>query len=123
MKEMHETVIENCIWCIGNGRKVNFWLDNWIGERLANKFNIPHIFHNTLTSKVGDWWNGEWIISSNLQTALPSLSSSIAPYKISNEMESDFLAWKINKNCILNMKDSYNFMTSQCTSSSGSIFP
>lgn len=67
IKGAHHKVMDNCIWQIGNGKKVNFWLDNWLGEPLVNIFNIHERYHRTLTSKVSDWWvNNSWKIHRNI---------------------------------------------------------
>jgi len=35
-----DTVIDNSIWVIGNGGKINLWLDNWLGAYLVSIMNI-----------------------------------------------------------------------------------
>lgn len=55
IKEYFETVMDNTQWLIGNGKKINFWLDNWSGGSLEKKFNILDIFHSPLTAKFGDF--------------------------------------------------------------------
>lgn len=79
IKEAYDLVMENCIWIIGNGNKVNFWLDNWLGESLASKFNVRDIFHKNLTSMVCYWWTPQgWYVNANIQMALPNLLSTIS---------------------------------------------
>lgn len=41
VNESYNTIISNSIWTIGNGREINFWLDDWCGNFLAQSLNIP----------------------------------------------------------------------------------
>lgn len=123
IKDTHDIVLENCIWCIGNGRKSNFWLDNWTWDILASKYQIPGTYHHSLTSKVSDWWHGSWQISSNIQMAIPSLIGIISNFSVSNAEDSDFLAWKSVKPGSLTMKDAYKMINNPSPSSFWSSFP
>ncbi|KAF1880456.1 hypothetical protein Lal_00011514 [Lupinus albus] len=46
-----QKIVENSIWLVGNGRKINLWLDNWIGVSLAESLNIPHHMQSYLSAK------------------------------------------------------------------------
>jgi len=37
----HSTVMENTNWLVGDGKKINFWLDSWFGDSIANILNLP----------------------------------------------------------------------------------
>ncbi|XP_058776572.1 uncharacterized protein LOC131650886 [Vicia villosa] len=104
IKEAHGAVLDNCMWSIDNGRSVNFWLDNWTCETLANKYQIPEKFHYGLTSKLSDWWTNAWNINNNIQVALPNLLGTISRYSIPEVEVHDLFAWKNNINGILTIK-------------------
>lgn len=49
IKDFYNKVMDESVWIIGNGRKINFWSDNWAGETLAFKYKIPDKFHSGLS--------------------------------------------------------------------------
>jgi len=61
VREYVSTVSENSIWIIGNGEKINLWLDNWMGVTLVSALNSPpHLFPH-LTAKLQTViTNGRW---------------------------------------------------------------
>ncbi|XP_058734177.1 uncharacterized protein LOC131605902 [Vicia villosa] len=123
IKVYYADVIENCIWSLGNGNTVNFWLDNWVGETLASKFKVTGLFHNSLVSKVRHWWNSEaWSINTNIQTAIPDLLSTISKFSIS-DLSPDLLAWKNYVNGALSLKEAYNFFLKPSPQPAWSSFP
>ncbi|XP_058766974.1 uncharacterized protein LOC131640606 [Vicia villosa] len=91
IKEIHQTVLDNCSWLIGNGSNVNFWLDNWTGETLASKFHIPKQFHYALTS----------------MDAVPHLLSSISSFSIPEVDFPDSFVWRNSTSGLLTIKDAY----------------
>lgn len=124
IKEHYGTILENCIWSVGNGQKVNFWMDNWIGEPLAAKFNVPEVFHKALKSIAHDWWkDGKWNLSSNIQTACPSLLNYIAVVSISALDNHDLFVWKSITNGMLSMKEAYKFIIKPCPLDKWISFP
>ncbi|XP_058746017.1 uncharacterized protein LOC131618878 [Vicia villosa] len=42
------TVKNNSIWLIGNGKEINFCLDEWCGPPLNSIYNIPQIYLKNL---------------------------------------------------------------------------
>lgn len=60
-------VKENIQWLISNGKSTKFWLGAWFDEPLAFKYKIPTMFHNNLSSKVGDFLKNKiWDIPNNI---------------------------------------------------------
>lgn len=117
IKEAHQLVLENCNWIIGNGKNVNFWLDNWLGVSLASKYNIPYRFHRTLTFVVSDWWsNNCWNVNSNTQLAFPSLLNTISRFSILDIDVPDALVWRNYTTCMLSIKDAYKEIGKPCPS-------
>lgn len=71
--------MDNIQWLIGNDKQVNFWLDNWSGDTLANKFDIPYRFHSSLTAKVRDLLNDDtWDLPANLLLAFPGIGDLVS---------------------------------------------
>ncbi|XP_058749874.1 uncharacterized protein LOC131622872 [Vicia villosa] len=124
IKDVHQTVLDNCSWIIGNGNFVNFWMDNWLGESLVSKYKIPDRFHRTLTSKVCDWWsNNSWNVSNNTHVALPDLRNLIACISIPDMDVPDALVWKKSTNGMLSIKEAYKEIIKPCPSAVWSNFP
>jgi len=40
MKPMVDTVQDNSAWIVGNGERINFWTDNWLGVPLVDTLQI-----------------------------------------------------------------------------------
>ncbi|XP_058781014.1 uncharacterized protein LOC131655124 [Vicia villosa] len=123
LKEWYTTVLEHNTWVIGNGKMINFWLDNWSGEVLASKFKVPDCFHPNLKVTVADCWNNGWAIHTNILTALPNLLNSIRPFFVSGLDFPDTLAWNANENGILTIKDAYKMLKKPSVSSNWSLLP
>ena len=74
-----DTVVDNSIWMIGNGDKINLWLDNWLGASLASIMNIDPNKFSSLTSKLssviddGRWRLPPMLISNDMVAASISL--------------------------------------------------
>lgn len=123
-KEVYDTVMDNYVWIIGNGRKINFWLDNWAGESLAFKYKIQERFHPNLTMKIEDCWiNNSWSLHDNIHLALSGLLTIISPYSVSEMDIEDSLAWKNVENRILTIKHAYNMITKPASKDGWSKFP
>jgi len=55
------TVSENSIWIIGNGEKINLWLNNWMGVSLVSALNSPpHLFPHLTAKLQSVIINGRW---------------------------------------------------------------
>lgn len=104
-KDVFDFVMENCIWVIGNGKTVNFWMNNWAGEILSFKFKILEKFHSGLNKCITDYWQDHsWTLHDNITIALRFLVPFISSYSISDLNFDDLLAWKIVEGGILSIK-------------------
>jgi hypothetical protein len=46
-------------WCVGNGKKIKFWEDNWLGtSSLAIQFWELYVIVNEKTGTIADLWDG-----------------------------------------------------------------
>ncbi|CAJ2638276.1 unnamed protein product [Trifolium pratense] len=76
-KHVH-TVNDNTKWLLGSGHSVSFWLENWLDEPLAVKFNFPVTVYPLLKAKVSSFIeNGEWILPATFVNHDVSIRDSI----------------------------------------------
>jgi len=55
------TAMENSLWIVGTGEKIQFWTDNWLGEPLVDLLHIDPDFHGHLKGTVSEVIvNGGW---------------------------------------------------------------
>jgi len=78
-----DTVLDNSIWLIGNGERINLWLDNWLGASLVSILNINSDAFSSLSIKLSSVIDaGRWrlppILLSNLVVAA-SISNITLP--------------------------------------------
>ncbi|KAL6214210.1 hypothetical protein ACLB2K_013648 [Fragaria x ananassa] len=73
LKKVWPTFFNSLQWCVGDGRKISFWLDNWLGKPLASSIGV--IGFIPLHAKVN-----EFIVDSHyaLPAAFTNLFSHVA---------------------------------------------
>lgn len=104
--------MDNSVWIIGNGRKINLWLDNWTGESLAFKYKIQERFHSSLTIKIVECWNNNsWSFHDNILLAMSNLLTIIFLFLVFEMDIKDYLAWKNVENGRLIIKHGYKIIT------------
>jgi len=82
IKSHMDMVIENSIWLIGNGEKINLWLDNWLGSSLVSVFNINPAARKSLCSTLSSVLDaGRWhlppLLLSNSVVAASILNTTL----------------------------------------------
>ncbi|XP_019418585.1 PREDICTED: uncharacterized protein LOC109329372 [Lupinus angustifolius] len=93
IKSNWHTAMSNSIWLVGEGKSINFWLDNWLGSTLVNSLNIPIEFHPSLLAKVADFTHDyKWTIPKLIHDLFPQIASSIADITITNKK--DQIVWQ-----------------------------
>ncbi|XP_058733339.1 uncharacterized protein LOC131604944 [Vicia villosa] len=108
IKDYYETVLENSKWIIGDGSKINFWLDTWLDEPIAAKFKIPVDLHKHIKVKVKDWLVGkDWCIPNNILTAYPNLLHLISKIIIPDMDIDDCIIWRETSDGDLSLKQAY----------------
>jgi ribonuclease HI len=109
IKEEFNVIKDNTVWLVGNGERINFWLDSWCGDPLVEQLGIPD--HARLVSQVSDFIvNGHWSIPPALSQMFPNLYSIISHVSIPLEVTQDTLIWKHTDNGDLELKQAYDFM-------------
>jgi hypothetical protein len=110
IKEEVNTIFDNSIWLLVNGKDINFWNDKWCGPPLSEVFNIPAHNSKNLISSVNDFiLNGQCCILIQLSQRFTNLSSLVQQVTISLEPSQDILLWKHSDSGELHLADAYNF--------------
>lgn len=105
------TVMENIIWQLGNGIKINFWCDPWLSKPIVEQLQIPHSLHKFLSASIQEFIReGQWLIPEDLVQRLPTLAAEISNVIILKTMTDDQLIWKPSDSRDLTAKDAYKFL-------------
>jgi hypothetical protein len=103
-------------WKIGNGKRVRFWEDNWLGHSsLAVQFWDLYIVVNGKTGNVADLWDGHNLKCTFRRTVDSRLGRvwleivQIASTFVFSE-EEDALIWKFNSNEIYSSQSLYRII-------------
>ncbi|KAF1872450.1 hypothetical protein Lal_00016748 [Lupinus albus] len=106
IKPNWNNVMQNALWLVGDGKKVNFWKDNWTGHALVDMLRIPAAMHSSLVAKVSDFvLNTVWTIPTVFAKTFPNVMDNIVQFSISRNQ--DKLIWQGTNNGILSLKDAY----------------
>lgn len=104
-----QIVLSDSIWMIGDGKEINFLLDNWISQPLVEILNIPASLHKSLTASVVDVIeNGKWIIPEELLAKLSLVGVNLHQITVPSCTNKDQLVWKESNSGILTLKDAFN---------------
>jgi len=61
IKVQIDSAMENSLWIVGTGEKIQFWTDNWLGESLVDLIQLDSDFHGLLKGTVSEVIvNGGW---------------------------------------------------------------
>ncbi|XP_019414319.1 PREDICTED: uncharacterized protein LOC109326106 [Lupinus angustifolius] len=75
----------NSIWLVGDGAKIKFWTDNWLGSYLVDLLHIPSDLGPNLKAYVVDFIHqGRWTIPRQLVELFPDVSKVISRTLILN---------------------------------------
>ena len=110
IKMEYQNIMDNSTWLVGDGKKINFWLDSWCGESLAQTFNVSDQVIQQLPPKLHSYiQNHQWYILDYLLNLFPSLWFTVTQVTIPNHYQQDKLIWKHNTKGDLEMRDAYNY--------------
>lgn len=105
-----DTIIDNSIWMIGNGDKINLWLDNWLGVSLASIMNIDPNNFRSFSSKLssvidaGRWRLPPMLISNDM------VATSISHITLSLTSLLDVLVWPHTTDGGLTANQAFHFL-------------
>ncbi|KAE9620126.1 hypothetical protein Lalb_Chr02g0160441 [Lupinus albus] len=102
-------VMHNSLWLMGDGTKVNFWKDNWIGDALVDLLNIPLSLQSALVAKVSDFvLNTLWTIPRVIAEAYPNVVEDII--QIHTSSRHDKLVWQGTSDGSLSLKAAFDYI-------------
>ncbi|KAL6190669.1 hypothetical protein ACLB2K_037063 [Fragaria x ananassa] len=113
VKHLWPHILENGKWLIGNGRRVLFWKDNFIGRPLYELFGLHDREANQLNILVADYIsNGAWNFPTILQLHFPGVCDFVKQnVSISlSDHEDDQFIWTPSASGVLSARDAYNFL-------------
>lgn len=99
------SVMSNSIWQLGDGRSINFWLDNWLGRPLVDYMPIPIHLHKLLKASLADFIHeNKWMIPAPLLSHFPEIANDIRQIIIPKFCAADQLVWKHSISASLALK-------------------
>ncbi|XP_019418611.1 PREDICTED: uncharacterized protein LOC109329402 [Lupinus angustifolius] len=105
-------VVENSIWLVGDGTKINFWTDNWTGTTMVDSLQIPLNLHSKLKAKVANFvMDSKWLIPAPMIRTFPTVVSSISHILRHNGL--DRLVWKNSCEGDLHSKIAYDHVSTK----------
>ncbi|XP_057803315.1 uncharacterized protein LOC131018618 [Salvia miltiorrhiza] len=86
-------LVEDSYSFIGNGESTNFWKDDWIGYKLADRCAVPVLFLDSLNFTVADYfYDGVWHFTQNFVNNFPEVVCDILLLPIGTDSDTRF--WK-----------------------------
>ncbi|XP_057803408.1 uncharacterized protein LOC131018716 [Salvia miltiorrhiza] len=87
------SLVEDSYSFIGNGESTNFWKDDWIGYKLANRCAVPFLLLESLNFTVADYfYDGVWHFTQNFVNKFPEVVCDILLLPIGTDSDTRF--WK-----------------------------
>jgi len=110
VKSEFNTIKYNTCWIIGNGRSINFWLDNWCEEPLIHSLQLRTSQIQHYPKILSDYVvNYQWSFPADLIQEHPISRNLAAQVTLPIQSTADKLVWKHNSIGILTLKEAYNF--------------
>lgn len=106
-------VFEASVWCFGNGKNTNCWLDCWLSKPLVEVLDLPGNIHALLKATVSDFIsNSSWHIPLEFSNQFLSIAAEMLQVHIPLDSDncSDSLVWKASSDGILSFKEAYNHL-------------
>jgi hypothetical protein len=102
--------MNNSIWLIGNGEKINFWQDIWWDNPLILSLNVPSSFMEAFPSSLSSYIsNHHWNIPTEITDMYPHIKRLAEQVTLSSQFKPDCLLWKHNSTGSLSLKEAYEF--------------
>lgn len=103
-------VLDNSAWLLGDGSRINFWLDRLLSKPLSSMLEIPDYMHKSLKGKVIDYMaNGSWNILEFLHLKCPALSIELKQICIPIDNCKDQLIWSQTDSGKLSFRYTFNY--------------
>jgi hypothetical protein len=109
IKGEYQVIMNNSAWLLGDGKRINFWFDNWCGVQIAEHLQIP-ISLSSFPQHVSEFIvNKQWNIPIEILNLVPLLRNLGFQVTIPTVEQSDQLVWKHNASGNLPLKDAFYF--------------
>jgi hypothetical protein len=106
------TALDNSLWIVGTGEKIQFWTDNWLGEPLVDLHNIAPALHGNLKGTVSEVIvNGGWLLPADI-TDYGDINDHLAATILPSGPLPDMLVWTHASDGILSSKLALSFLRS-----------
>ncbi|MCI11766.1 ribonuclease H protein, partial [Trifolium medium] len=113
IKHYTETILDNSIWLIGDGARICYWTDNWLGVTLVDALDISIALRPSLVAKVSNTIHeGTWTIPPLVEQYGPWLVDEILIITLPLTSTADCFVWKHSKNGILTSREAYEHLNS-----------
>lgn len=110
IKAEFQTIKNNTTWIIGKGDRINFQLDSWCGDPIAQVLNLDDVFISSFPQNLSNYINNShWSVPNNLNQLLPNLISIISKVTIPIQSKNDKLLRSHSSKGDLTTKDAYLF--------------
>ncbi|CAK8576871.1 unnamed protein product [Lathyrus sativus] len=107
--EFLEDLLQNSMWMIGKGNKINLWCDNWCGSPLSSSLHLSEAQMVLLKADLSSILSGN---SFNLPPGLISFCPEL-PRMVENIyvncLKEDWLAWSRSDSGDITVKDAYSY--------------
>ncbi|XP_024156000.1 uncharacterized protein LOC112163980 [Rosa chinensis] len=108
LKKQWNVILQKARWLIGNGLKVNFWTDNWMGRPLIDFCYIDASLRSSLREKVSDFIvDHQWVIPQVFTQLFPLMAHRIRDISLPFEPLEDQLVWLEVSSGKLTARDAY----------------
>ena len=110
IKKEFNIVKENTYWNIGDGKGINFLMDQWCGDPLIQTLNLTSAQIQNFPQMLCEYvQNGQWYFPADVVQEVPLARSLVSHVTIPIQRSMDKLVWKHSGNGYLSLKDAYNF--------------
>ncbi|XP_062013933.1 uncharacterized protein LOC133730332 [Rosa rugosa] len=111
LKKVWPTFFNSLQWCVGNGRKISFWFDNWLGEPLASTIGVAGAI--PLQAKLHEFIvDSNWVLPEDFIASFPQVAGKIKQIALPVEDTTDSLLWPGSSSGVLTAKEAFTFFSS-----------
>ncbi|KAL6205977.1 hypothetical protein ACLB2K_023228 [Fragaria x ananassa] len=111
LKKVWPTFFNSLQWCVGDGRKISFLLDNWLGKPLASSIGV--IGFIPLHAKVNEFIvDSHWALPAAFTNLFPHVADKINMMTLPIVGTPDSLIWPESSSGALTAKEAFVFFSS-----------
>jgi hypothetical protein len=111
IKHFTDNILDNSIWLIGDGTRIGYWTDNWLGVTLVEALDISVALRQELKEKVSNSIHeGTWTILPLVDLFGPWLVDEILNITLPVSPTEDCFVWKHSKSVDLSSKEAYEHL-------------